>query len=404
MSAETCTEDAAKSVNDDVESIQYRCNKFEIWGLGTALAISAQLGGWNIGLYSGFGSYFIGQLFVALAYVVLMFCILEISSVIKFSGGCFGLTRVMIGFYPGFIVGYVEYFEYLVFLADYYTFISEMFFEMYIGNRVYLQSLQEPAQFMSYQPLVWVGITLVIISIVWRRSRVLWTFCLVISILSVFYVVVYFVGSMYWADLPKYGTLDDDYYGDHQAWFAGGIRRFLFMFPTTAYGYSGIESLALIRKYSETDEHFVHGVVGTVLTLFVSNFLILFAACSQPPGISSAASAFFPLHVLYKNLFGWDALTTVAVNFVLNIGQVVAYCLPLGTLLQSLVASKLVPSFGFLNHPNTSRHVLFSLALVIGLSGTIFYNVNVANYLTTIAIMCGTFMYFCTLWSYVVLG
>eukprot|EP01035_Chromulina_nebulosa_P027141 gene27141-35650_t len=62
----------------------YLVGSFEVWSLGITTVIGGQYYGWNTNLTSGFG-------------------IAEVGSAISFPGGCYGLARVILGFYPGII-------------------------------------------------------------------------------------------------------------------------------------------------------------------------------------------------------------------------------------------------------------------------------------------------------------
>ena len=79
----------------------YLGNKYECMLLGVTIVIGGQLYGWNAGFSSGFGSYFVGQVMVGLAYIVLMSCLGEMSATLAFPGGTYGLSRAVLGFFPG---------------------------------------------------------------------------------------------------------------------------------------------------------------------------------------------------------------------------------------------------------------------------------------------------------------
>ena len=68
----------------------YLGNGWECMLLGITTVIGGQLYGWNAGFSSGFGSYFIGQVMVGLAYIVLLSCLAESSATLAFPGGTYG--------------------------------------------------------------------------------------------------------------------------------------------------------------------------------------------------------------------------------------------------------------------------------------------------------------------------
>jgi hypothetical protein len=77
----------------------YLGNGYECVLLGVTIVIGGQLYGWNAGFSSGFGSYFIGQVMVGLAYIVLLSCLAESSATLAFPGGTYGLARAVLDFF-----------------------------------------------------------------------------------------------------------------------------------------------------------------------------------------------------------------------------------------------------------------------------------------------------------------
>lgn len=56
------------------------------WAYGIVIVIGGQFIGWNEGLESGYGSFFISTLLVGIAFFFLILCIGEISSALPFPG------------------------------------------------------------------------------------------------------------------------------------------------------------------------------------------------------------------------------------------------------------------------------------------------------------------------------
>ena len=90
---------------------------FKIWMLGITIVIGGQYFCWNVALEAGFGSCIISIILVGLAYIVLCVDNAELTSAVPFSGGAYGLARLTLGFYPGFIVGICESVEYIIYVA-----------------------------------------------------------------------------------------------------------------------------------------------------------------------------------------------------------------------------------------------------------------------------------------------
>ena len=86
----------------------------DIWGLGITIVIGGQYFSWNAGLSAGFGSYAIATGLIATAYICLCCSVSELASTMPFAGGGYGLARVTLGFYTGFLIGCCEIIEYIV--------------------------------------------------------------------------------------------------------------------------------------------------------------------------------------------------------------------------------------------------------------------------------------------------
>mmetsp|Transcript_28876 Transcript_28876/g.48477 ORF Transcript_28876/g.48477 Transcript_28876/m.48477 type:complete len:120 (+) Transcript_28876:48-407(+) len=58
---------------------------------------------WNHGLKSGFWEYLIANTMIGLAYVGLVLCQAEMTSMLPFSGGTYGFARVTLGPFVGYL-------------------------------------------------------------------------------------------------------------------------------------------------------------------------------------------------------------------------------------------------------------------------------------------------------------
>ena len=107
-------------MEDTEEHANQRLNLgvFDLWALGITVVIGGQYFSWNEGLTAGFGSYLIATLLVGSSYVCLCFCNAEITSALPFAGGAYGIARVSLGLYPGFIIGCLEAIEYILYVSS----------------------------------------------------------------------------------------------------------------------------------------------------------------------------------------------------------------------------------------------------------------------------------------------
>ena len=116
--------DTSRSCNSDgfkvrKETPEHLGSGWEVVLMGWVMVAGGQLYGWNVGFTAGFGSYFIAQMMVGISYCIMLCCIGENTAALCFPGGSYGLTRVVLGFYSGFMVSYA--FKYCVSLCCYET-------------------------------------------------------------------------------------------------------------------------------------------------------------------------------------------------------------------------------------------------------------------------------------------
>ena len=79
-------------------------NYTDLWALGLTTAIGGHFFAWTSALSTGFGTYIVSLTVLSTAYFILMMCISELSSALPFAGGVYGLARVTLGIYPGYLV------------------------------------------------------------------------------------------------------------------------------------------------------------------------------------------------------------------------------------------------------------------------------------------------------------
>ena len=367
----------------------YLANKFDLWALGVAVVIGGQLYGWNAGFGSGFGYYAIAQILMGMAYIVLVLCIVEVSSSLQFSGGCYGLARVVVGFYPGFLVGYLQLIEFTVYTSSAVLFVSDT-----------IVSSCEISVY--YTPLFTLILYVIMVGAVNHDDQSMWTFSKFIAILSLILIAIYVLASYGWVHFDRYAGLTDDTVNRNNAWFNGGFSSFIRVFPLTTWSYGGIESLALtLSNLNEPITTFRDGSIAAVLTLFVSNILLLFSWACQPPGISSTLTLEFPMSPIYTAVFHWPVVVSNLLTLPGNVAMAYGFVYPSGKLLQSLSNSNLVPMiFNLSSQDNPKRAVIYCAVFgyIICLIGL--FIPNFSNTLSSICILTAYMTYFSILYGF----
>ena len=370
----------------------FTANSHHLWAFGVAVVIGGQLYGWNAGFQAGFGSYAIAQILMGLAYIVLMLCIAEISSALQFSGGCYGLARVVVGFYPGFIVGYLQLIEFTVYTSAAVLFVSDT-----ITSSCEIDT--------KYGPLFSLLLYVVMVRAVTHDEKSMWTFAFSITLVSLFLLIVYVLGSYGWTDFGRFAALSDDSLSGSSVWFNGGFRSFLSVFPYTTWSYGGIESVALtISQLEDPVNTFRDGSIAAVLTLFVTNMLLLFSWACQPPGISYTMGMDYPMSTIYTAIFDWPVVISNLLVIPGNIAMAFGFVYPSGKLLQSLSDSNLFPTmFKLSGQKTTDRAVIYCAVFGYAICCFGLITSNLSSTLSGICILTAYITYFSILYGFFML-
>lgn len=170
----------------------YLASGYECVLLAVTTVIGGQLYGWNAGFSSGFGSFFVGQVLVGLAYIVLLSCLAESSATLAFPGGTYGLARAVLGFFPGFLVGCLESAEYVFMSTASVVYIGQLFVSFTNCD----PNLQPALWFIFY------GFTMLTTCF---DARVFWATSTLIAVVSLVLMMVYALGSLQYVNLAVNG-------------------------------------------------------------------------------------------------------------------------------------------------------------------------------------------------------
>jgi amino acid transporter len=72
-----------------IEARDHTLTWVDLWALGITIVIGGQYFSWNLGVWTGIGTFGIATFFVATGYICLIFCIAELSSALPFAGFIF---------------------------------------------------------------------------------------------------------------------------------------------------------------------------------------------------------------------------------------------------------------------------------------------------------------------------
>ena len=389
------------------------------------------------GFSAGFGSYFIAQVMVGFAYVILLCCLGENTAALAFPGGSYGLARVCLGFYAGYVVACFEMMEY-IFMSSAAVF--------YVGQMAVSCANLDP----SYAPVFWllfygfgIATTCSSLKVMWYTSTLL---CIVILSL----VLIYCIGSAkytnlamngpYWNNtatyVPVMGNNNLTYSLDYTTttvvtqangvnvtmamgtplppsnlwnssyWFVGGMSGWMSTLAVCTWGYAGIECLVLMTDMmKEPKKNIPIGCAGGITLLFATNIATTIICAAMPPGLFTTAGNPTYMSMVYQLIF--PRLSDAGAWLLILPGQIGmgwGFFAPVGKLLQALGQSNLLPRFLCLNGAESHRTgvvVGCAMGLVLCIIG--YFNASFGAALQNIAIASGCIQYFANLYAYILL-
>jgi ethanolamine permease len=367
---------------------QTRANMFDIWIYCVTTVIGGIYYGWNEGLSAGFASYLIGQVLVGMAFVILGLSLAEIVSTVSFSGGAYGMARVVLGFYVGFLVAVFEFMEYITYTAQSAQFIGET-----LCDALHLSSSLVPAFALLFY--------VVSLAILWLNESWFWRINTVVGLVSLVIVLVYCFGSLPHVDFAQNASLQQDIHDPSASsnWFAGGMFAFMRLLPFTTWGFGGLESAALLNDMTENPRINVsYGIMWGTLTLFICTFFILFVAVSLPPGLQQFKDDCCLMNTgwSFMNITQSDALWLILPA---QFGMAFGFILPASKLLRAMGTSKLLPPIYGLSESSQSK---MSIVYVLVLSMCVcLIGINSPwLQLENIPILFAQFTYLSDLWAF----
>jgi ethanolamine permease len=315
-----------------LHSKQYKPQAIDVWAMTMTTVLGGMYYGWNIALKSGFGSYLISQTLMGLSYIVLIFSLAEIISITSFSGGTYGMARVVLGFYPGFICASFELMEYMFYTAAAARFISEYFCEFYLED--------------TWKPAIAFLFYIIALLFLLEGNKIFWNFNLLLGFISLLILIIYCLICFSFSDFTRNVPLHSD--TNHpdaiDNWFHGGIVLFLRYIPYTTWGYGGIESATLVTDLIHIPrQNLPKGITSGVITLFVMMTVLLFTSVSaSPEGLNTF------IHRDYFMNIGWHHvglnskyadLLMIPAQFAMGFG----FMLPAAKLFHAMAQSRLLP-------------------------------------------------------------
>jgi hypothetical protein len=248
---------------------------FDVWALGITVVIGGQYFCWNFALAAGFGSCFLSMMLVGAAYVCLVVSNAELTSAMPFAGGAYGLARVSLGLWPGFMVGCCESVEYILYTASSALFLADL-----------IQTTAGTDPFTI--PIFIVVFYIVALLICIPGGHVFWKTNMFLAVVSFALLLMYNLGALKYINSKEYisalkttGAVDDT---TTRSTFIGGPKAFFTVFPLAGWYYVGVESLNMAASVVHEPRKTVPiGAIACVLTLVATAIFTVSVVPSLPP-------------------------------------------------------------------------------------------------------------------------
>lgn len=233
------------ATREEIANRKLKLRNVDIWALGITIVIGGQYFSWNGGYAAGFGSYLISTVLIGTSYICLCICNAEISSALPFAGGAYGLARVSLGMYPGFVIGCLEAGEYIVYVASSAIVLAMM-----------IISLTEAST--DLLPIICLIFYISAMMIHLPGGRIFWTTNAFLAVVSIGFILIYIFGSIPSCNFALNAPTPLVTGAMKSEWFVGGFVPFLTTMPLAAWFYVGVESLNLAAAFvDEVNERIV---------------------------------------------------------------------------------------------------------------------------------------------------
>eukprot|EP01032_Pedospumella_encystans_P009833 gene9833-11545_t len=266
--------------------------------LGLTTAIGGHYFAWNVGLSIGFGGFLIVLFLVSTAYCSLVLCLAELSSALPFAGGAYGVARVTLGIFPGYLVAVCDSFKSIIYASAAAYSIGQMVSRANDGVTLI-------EEHRVYEFAHWAGFYIFCLSIHLYGRKFFWQVNMALAALSVVILFIYIFGSIRFVEFEKNAS----YPGEEGIgrWFHGGMYEFISVLPLGTRFFQGIQSINLACGHIKNPKTEVpKGYIWATSFVMVTSFTVFFLATAVKPGLLIFIARLRPLSSGFKQIFGVD--------------------------------------------------------------------------------------------------
>ncbi|RHY23041.1 hypothetical protein DYB36_010811 [Aphanomyces astaci] len=299
-------------------------SSFDMWALGITIVIGGQYFSWNRGLVAGTLSCGMSMVITGLAYLCLTLSMSEMTSMLPFAGGAYGLARCTLGFYVGFLMGCCEAIEYIMYVTCSVVQLGRMLTTKW-------------PELVMWQFGVWFVTYVLACGGLLVGGRVFWRWNAFLALTSIGILMVFCIGLAGQVDLEANA-------GGRDYLVIGGAMEFMKSFPLSAWFFVGIEALnTMSNEVHDPKVTIPRGQIVCMLTLLVTAASVFVVTIGLPPGMPAVSTELMPLNAGFVMLFDVTAKTATLLSIPATFATIQGFILAYANIVTALASSKLLP-------------------------------------------------------------
>eukprot|EP00981_Chlorochromonas_danica_P007411 scaffold1710_cov182-Ochromonas_danica.AAC.1 len=252
----------------------YQASILELFLLGM-LVFGKVFTYWQSAFNMGYWEFVLAAFLVSLTYLCFVGSIAEMTSILPFSGGSYGYVRCVLGPLIGYMIGFFEAMEYVMFVAT----------SLGAVGRV-ISAITGTAR--NAEPIYWLFFYTICLPLHILGGSAFWKVGAVLAVWIVILLLVYLLGNAGGAVLKKDHTGDSSL--DPEA------TIFLRFFPTAGWCYKGIEVMTLTCDNIRNPGYIVpRTMMATIVAMVILFISIVLITGSIHPGAFELMIQKFPL-------------------------------------------------------------------------------------------------------------
>ena len=315
-----------------------------------------------------------------------------------FTGGAYGLARVTLGLFPGFLIGCCEAMEYITYVASATILLSEM-----------LSAVSDTPDYMI--PVYSLVIYFLACGILITGGSIFWQISSIIGIISLLILLIFCFGSIPYINFLQNATSSSTTGSSNleQEYFIDGIYGFMKILPLAAWFFVGIESLNLTASVVVTPKTTIpKGSIACVLTLFICAILVLFITASLPMNNETKIPIAYmtaPFSLGFSLMFNMNENVAIAFSIPATFATAYGFIFAYSRVLISMARSLLFPSFLLKTYGKYhTPYVAILIGSVLGycLCISVYFMPIINTYLFSICILSAFLAYISQLIGYVI--